>query len=41
MFFNGQGICFADGEIWMNDIHYMTEEPPVLEIVAVSGIVEK
>lgn len=41
MFFNGQGICFGDGEIWMNDIHYMTDEPPVLEIVAVSGIVEK
>jgi len=41
MFFNGQGICFGDGEIWMNDLHYMTDEPPVLEIVAVSGIVEK
>ena len=41
MFFNGQGICFGDGEIWTNDIHYMTDEPPVLEIVAVSGIVEK
>ena len=41
MFFNGQGICLGDGEIWMNDIHYMTDETPELEIVAVSGIVEK
>ena len=41
MFFNGQGICLADGEIWMNDVHYMTDEPPALEIVAVSGVVEK
>jgi len=41
MFFNGQGICFGSGQIWMNDIHYMTDEPPVLEIVAVSGVVGK
>ena len=41
MFFNGQGICFGDGEIWMIDLNYMTEEPPEMRIIAVSGVVER
>ena len=41
MFFNGQGICFGSGEIWVIDPHYMTDEAPVLQIIAFNGIVER
>ncbi len=40
MFFNGQGICLGDGEIWILDPNYMTEKTPVLKIIAISGIVK-
>ncbi|GEM_PF-1496548 len=41
LFFNGQGICLGTGQVWLEDPNYMTEEEPVLQIIAVSGIVEK
>ncbi len=41
MFFNGSGICFGSGQIWMNDASYMTDEEPKLEIISLSGIVPK
>ena len=41
MFFNGQGICFGSGEIWVVDPHYMTDEEPELQIIAFNGIVER
>jgi len=40
MFFNGQGICLGDGEIWLVDPSYMTDEEPLLQIIAINGIVE-
>ena len=41
MFFNGQGICMGSGQVWLVDPTYMTDEFPYLEIIAISGIVEK
>ena len=41
MFVNGQGICMGSGQIWLNDPNYMTDKEPVLEIIAISGIVSK
>ena len=41
MFVNGQGICMGSGQIWLNDPNYMTDEEPTLQIIAISGIVEK
>ena len=41
MFLNGQGICLGDGEIWLRDPNYMTNEQPVLEIIALNGIVSR
>ncbi len=41
MFVNGEGICMGSGQIWLNDPNYMTDEEPRLEIIAISGIVEK
>ncbi len=38
MFINGQGICFGSGQIWMNDMNYMTDKTPDLKIIAISGI---
>lgn len=38
MFFNGQGICMGDGELWLLDPNYMTDETPVLNIVAINGV---
>lgn len=38
MFLNGQGICFADGSIWINDPNYMTDETPMLQIIAINGL---
>ena len=35
MFFNGQGICLGDGEIWIIDPGYMTDAEP--EAYACSG----
>ena len=40
MFFNGQGICLGAGEMWILDPNYMTDETPVLQIIALSGITE-
>jgi hypothetical protein len=40
MFFNGQGICLGAGEMWILDPSYMTDETPVLQIIALSGITE-
>ena len=41
MFVNGEGICFGTGQIWVQDPSYMTDEEPTLEIIAISGIVDK
>ncbi len=41
MFYNGQGLCLGGGEIWLLDPSYMTDEEPVIQIIAISGIVEK
>lgn len=38
MFFNGQGICLGDGEIWILDPNYMTEAEPELQVIAISGV---
>lgn len=41
MFVNGEGICMGSGQVWLNDPNYMTDEEPVLEIIAISGIVDR
>ncbi len=41
MFVNGQGICMGSGQIWLNDPNYMTDEEPTLQIIAISGIVDR
>ena len=41
MFVNGQGICMGSGQIWLNDPNYMTDKAPVLEIIALSGIISQ
>ena len=41
MFFNGQGICMGDGEIWLRDPNYMTDLEPALKVFAINGIVER
>ena len=41
MFFNGQGICLGDGEVWIIDPNYMTDEEPRLEIIGINGIVDR
>ena len=35
---NGEGIMMGSGQIWLNDPNYMTDEEPVLQIIAISGI---
>ena len=41
MFVNGEGICMGSGQIWLNDLNYMTDEDPQLQIIAISGIEER
>ncbi len=41
MFVNMQGICMGDGEIWLSDPNCMTDGEPVLEIIAINGIVSR
>ncbi len=41
MFVNGQGIMIGDGEIWLNDPNYMTDQEPELLIIAISGIIDE
>ena len=41
MFVNGQVICMGSGQIWLNDPNYMTDKEPVLQIIAISGIVNR
>ncbi len=41
MFVNGQGICMGSGQVWLNDPNYMTDQEPELQIIAISGIVER
>lgn len=41
MFVNGQGICMGSGQVWLNDPNYMTDQEPVLQIIALSGIVRR
>lgn len=41
MFVNGEGICMGSGQIWLLDPNYMTDEEPQLQIIAISGIVNK
>jgi hypothetical protein len=41
MFFNGQGLCMGSGQVWILDPNYMTDEEPQLQIIALSGIVNR
>lgn len=41
MFVNDQGIMMGDGEIWLNDPNYMTDQEPMLQIIAINGIVSR
>ena len=41
MFVNYQGIMMGDGEIWLSDPNFGTDAEPVLEIIAVNGIVDR
>ena len=41
MFFNGQGICMGDGEIWLRDLNYMTDREPALKVFSINGIVDR
>ena len=41
MFVNYQGIMMGDGEIWLSDPNYGTDSEPVLEIIAINGIVDR
>lgn len=38
MFVNGQGICLGSGQLWLNDLSYMTDNAPDLRVIAVSGL---
>ena len=38
MFFNGQGICLGDGEIWIIDPGYMTDAEPELVVITINGV---
>lgn len=38
LFNNGQGICLGAGELWLLDPNYMTDETPVLNIIAINGL---
>ena len=41
MFVNYQGIMMGNGEIWLSDPNYGTDAEPVLEIIAINGIVDR
>lgn len=41
MFVNYQGIMMGDGSLWLSDPNVGTDKEPVLEIVAINGIVER
>ena len=41
MFINGEGICMGSGQVWLNDLNYMTDKEPNLQIIAISGIVDR
>ena len=41
MFVNFQGIMMGDGEIWLSDPNFGTDAEPVLEIIAINGIVNR
>lgn len=41
MFVNGEGICMGSGQVWLNDPSYMTGQEPQLQIIAISGIVDR
>jgi hypothetical protein len=38
LFFNGDGICVGAGDLWLLDPNYMTDETPVLNIIAINGV---
>lgn len=38
LFFNGDGICLGAGDLWLLDPNYMTDETPVLNIIAINGV---
>ena len=38
---NDQGIMMGDGQLWLGDPNYGTDAEPVLEIIAINGIVER
>ena len=38
LFLNGQGICLGSGGLWLLDPNYMTDETPVLNVIAINGV---
>lgn len=38
LFYNGQGICLGSGQLWLNDLNYMTDNAPDLRVIAISGL---
>ena len=38
LFMNGDGICLGAGDLWLADPNYMTDETPVLNIIAINGV---
>lgn len=41
MFVDDRGIRMGSGQIWLNDPNFMTDAEPTLQIIAVSGIVDR
>ena len=41
MFVSDQGIRMGDGQIWLSDPNFGTGAAPVLEVIAINGIVER
>ena len=42
MFVNYQGICVGEtGEVWLSDPNLGTDAEPVLEIIAINGVISR
>ena len=41
MYVDNQGIRMGDGQIWLSDPNFGTGAAPVLEVIAINGIVER
>ena len=38
MFFNGQGLCLGNGQVWLLDINYMTDKEPEIKVITIQGL---